>query len=1116
MFPVKNKLPIEVNKLKVREGIAGDRSRDRRDDTTIRRENNTIMQRENNATMQRDDNSRYTNISNNNFMTSIQGLEQREQTQFATYANNTASAANNITSFPNINTANMNLPEVANEMNNIMNSYNFSFFKVSPNPEAAISVHKQCVMPEENSDKVPITMKRLDNFYHTPDSCKINSTLQGYKYYSLVKSTNTSANPNQYECHVSNDELPSSLNTFAYPTIWSMGPTVNSFSLNNNGDIIINANDPTKLGPYKYKYSTTIADYSLGDANTFIQGAPTSLDVNVFDITQVFVKSCMIGGGTLQTPLPATGIYLLNGTNDTYIAGSYDGAYHRMVSMKFIMDKVTNNLSVVALEAKYSKLARYVRIISSNYGEKWLQISSLVVNDYTGNNVTLNKSLVQVYAKDVWPHPSVSPQNVINGDIRVKPYDQGFHSGTPYSWLEIDLGVDTHIQSISYYNREGYQYRNAGATLEVISSAGEVLKSFTMNADNVSTYTMDPGGSSTGDATVNAIALNNMWNSSIKCSVATTGYTASSTNLTPSYGICNLQVTIAPQGLPKGTSSYKTQNNTSFVSAPNVLSSKTNTSLDNCYSTCDSDPTCLGFTTSNNNTQCNFVSVGINGTTQPSQGNNIFSRNVVNAPYSPGDYNLTNNSNNFDTSVCANNACLFSLQLSNDGNLTLYRIMGTDKSVIWDLFSFNSNVSTTLSTLSPISNPQWVSQNVQYGNSMSVGDSLPNKTCIISPNGMFKFQVQNGYIVLKTNVYGCKSTDSTYSNINAPLYTTSNNGYYVYENRLGEPKLNNIYYQTTSPTGNVLKQIANDSPLLQFDNKYYQYAGVQPGTDVDMTTAVNGNLSDCEQKCNTDPTCGYFYVSNSNGQSVCVTGNKENNQFIPNQTNPDDINTSSKYVRYQKINLNNVYTHMNPDVQFNNSAMPYATYPVGSPVSTSSDIGIPDLPSTSILKAREDRLRIGDHGLSMLPTIPIPPPGGQQGFKNRIEGFNSNGYTNAVPNCTSHNPQQGCQPSILYGQIQPLQQISADYGKQNDKINQNFYDISNNINQYYALRNKLHNNSRYDFNSNQPFMQDAGNSLSEEMQKDSQLMALKLNNLYIAGSILTTTLLVSAIYLGRK
>jgi hypothetical protein len=207
---------------------------------------------------------------------------------------------------------------------------------------------------------------------------------------------------------------------------------------------------------------------------------------------------------------------------------------------------------------------------------------------------------------------------------------------------------------------------------------------------------------------------------------------------------------------------------------------------------------------------------------------------------------------------------------------------------------------------------------------------------------------------------------------------------------------------------------------------------------------------------------------------------------------------------------------MNPDVQFNNSAMPYATYPVGSPVQTANDIGIPDLPSTSVLKAREDRLRIGDYGLSMLPTIRLPPPGEKQGITSRIEGFNSNGYTNAVPMCTSHNPQQGCQPSILYGQIQPLQKISADYGKQNDQINQNFYDISNNINQYYALRNKLHSNSRYDFNSNQPFMQDAGNSLSEEMQKDSQLMALKLNNLYIAGSILTTTLLVSAIYLGRK
>ena len=80
-------------------------------------------------------------------------------------------------------------------------------------------------------------------------------------------------------------------------------------------------------------------------------------------------------------------------------------------------------------------------------------------------------------------------------------------------------------------------------------------------------------------------------------------------------------------------------------------------------------------------------------------------------------------------------------------------------------------------------------------------------------------------------------------------------------------------------------------------------------------------------------------------------------------------------------------------------------------------------------------------------------------------------------------------------------------------MTQTYVDMSNNLDAYYATRNTLNNNNVYDFSANQVFTTE-DNSLINAMQHDTKQMALQQNNLYIAGSILTTTLLITAIYLG--
>ena len=74
--------------------------------------------------------------------------------------------------------------------------------------------------------------------------------------------------------------------------------------------------------------------------------------------------------------------------------------------------------------------------------------------------------------------------------------------------------------------------------------------------------------------------------------------------------------------------------------------------------------------------------------------------------------------------------------------------------------------------------------------------------------------------------------------------------------------------------------------------------------------------------------------------------------------------------------------------------------------------------------------------------------------------------------------------------------------------------LQNTIDQYERTRNILNSSDKYDFSGNQPFsMEDT--SIENVMQQDTKQLLLKENDFYIAGSILTTTLLIGAIYLAR-
>ena len=136
------------------------------------------------------------------------------------------------------------------------------------------------------------------------------------------------------------------------------------------------------------------------------------------------------------------------------------------------------------------------------------------------------------------------------------------------------------------------------------------------------------------------------------------------------------------------------------------------------------------------------------------------------------------------------------------------------------------------------------------------------------------------------------------------------------------------------------------------------------------------------------------------------------------------------------------------------------------------------------------------------------------GFRN-MEGFDTHGWKPPGQTCGLSGTDQ-CYPGILYGQIKPLQSISNDYSAKLNKINANYLDISNNISKYKNVYNAVSSDSIYDFKGDQQIVLNGPTDLLTEMKNDSKQLALQTNNMYIAGSILTTTLLISAIYLGRS
>jgi hypothetical protein len=543
---------------------------------------------------------------------------------------------------------------------------------------------------------------------------------------------------------------------------------------------------------------------------------------------------------------------------------------------------------------------------------------------------------------------------------------------------------------------------------------------------------------------------------------------------------------------------------------------------------------------------CNFYGDNIASGTQPAPGSNTAVRSKTSAPVNNTTLNFTNNALKLDLTQCASNACKFRLELGTDGNLKLYKLAsanGTTSSsstgeVVWDLFASDDTVATKVKAIAPITQLDWKNAfNNGTNNILAAGESLPStKKQLISPNGQFKLEIAGGYLQLKAAVYGCFSTDTTYKNTSAPMYTNAVQSgpqpYYVYQSDLSHPKVGNVYYGVSGPKGVAIKTVDRTNPLLLNGNTYLKLPDkYMPFLDTDPNIVSTTNAAECQAKCSASPNCKYMYMKNDN---QCLLGNKTQPAYVAQPSDSKD--NYALYLRNQSIDTTNVGStvslstnvgHSGPDFYKRN--LPINFY--GPPVTGAQDIGGLATPIGQAILARRKEIQGPD--VPVQSTTPAPPPTAptypgsnyasppksadntaKPSASSYIEGFDTHEWSDPGQDC-GQGTNPACYQGIKYGQVLPLQSIAQDYSNQLNKMNSIYSDMSGNIGKYNTLYNTMMNDAKYDFSGNQPIVLNGNTNLLTEMNNDSKRLALQTNNMYIAGSILSTTLLVSAIYLGR-
>jgi hypothetical protein len=537
-----------------------------------------------------------------------------------------------------------------------------------------------------------------------------------------------------------------------------------------------------------------------------------------------------------------------------------------------------------------------------------------------------------------------------------------------------------------------------------------------------------------------------------------------------------------------------------------ALVKPTNASNYNCY-VADSMPM-------QNTTSYDYVTIWEHGPRNSKPSVSKFSLSAT------GDFiitygdNTTANISNITTGIYTGR--IFELILTDTGNIEIrgYTADG-NYNVVWESFSIPEVRANILDLIyyTSLSNASWGAMGAQY----KLNTQIQSTQLLVSQNNKFKLEVTNdGNLALKTSVYGCKYTDPVNGNVNLSntnfIYTDAVNSsvkgqsYYVYANDSRLPSIQTPYYAKNALGDKSLQPVSWSHPALANISTYDTYPSigiVNEGGEIPDNENVHYGITQpaCQENCNSDPTCNYFFY-NKDRQS-CYIGKNNIPEYIPNKN-------SDLYIRKKKMIIADSSNNTVPEFRNITSYSEYKNYAtykyINDPI-TASDFK----PGPS----SQDKYKYCGNIIDS--TLYDPPSGTIAGFTTCKEGYDNHNYEPTLDKyCTQGNTNNnmGCINAILEKQITPLEEIAQDYQNQIAQMTQNRSTIDQTITQYTNTRNILNRYDKYDFKGNQQFtMEDT--TIQTAMQEDTKQLLLRENDFYIAGSILTTTLLIGAIYLAR-
>jgi len=475
------------------------------------------------------------------------------------------------------------------------------------------------------------------------------------------------------------------------------------------------------------------------------------------------------------------------------------------------------------------------------------------------------------------------------------------------------------------------------------------------------------------------------------------------------------------------------------------------------------------------------------------------------------DFNGTTNSSVISilnsTDKC-NDICNYVLKLKDDGDLVIYN---NQKLEIWKIKLAN------LPNLSKIpENKTWL-QNPKRRSILNRGEKLSPSSVpeLISDNGKFKLQFENGKLVVKYS--SVAYNEIKYRNLlirytDTTILDKGKQIYYLY--RVNASGLNGKkFLSKTSKTGNnndnTLWYLQNNSDqILKFSsydyNKNSQKFPLLTTTEYDniINTTTQSNIGnkynvvnisepDCKTSCQNNVNCNHFFYMNTSTGGKCMQDTVSNSNPMFSYINPTQKLTSS-YLGNKKYN---VYTSCGNNEQSQpiktNLAKEYSDY---------------NIAYTSVNDSKNTYYCAEDIYIKNNQKI--------------LDIYSKNGFT-TMEGMTL---REGID-TILDSKLTRLDtNVGTLQSKQID-VSNNYIATMNAFNKHYSLTsnlddpNLLYKNNDIDKTLFSKFKIDDGSKpdtgIQDAIKKDTNVMILQQNTLYTIGIITAATLLIFAIVLAR-